>query len=88
MSFIVLPVGDEVVIIWQKTLREILEVDVMAQPKASVLKAHVRKDGPEMENKAGAVASPMLAPCFGRRWRSRRSGQAATRQVTWTMTSK
>ena len=46
------------VIIGQKTLREKLGIDVMAQLKASVLKAHGREDGPEMEITAGAVGEP------------------------------
>ena len=46
------------VIIGQKTLREKLGIDVMAQLKASVLKAHGREDGPEMEATAGAVTEP------------------------------
>ena len=33
-------------------------IDVMAQLKASVLKAHGREDGPEMEITAGAVDEP------------------------------
>ena len=47
MPFIVLPGGGDVVIIGQKTLREKLGIDVMAQLKASVLKAHGREDGPK-----------------------------------------
>ena len=39
MPFVVLPGGGDVVIIGQKTLRYILGIDVMAQLKASVLKA-------------------------------------------------
>ena len=46
------------VIIGQKTLREKLGIDVMAQLKASLLKAHGREDGPDMENTAGAVDEP------------------------------
>ena len=46
------------VIIVQNTLREKLGIDVMAQLKASVLKAHGREDGPEMEATAGAVCGP------------------------------
>ena len=46
MPFIVLPGGGDAVIIWQRTLRETLRIDVMAQLKASVLKAHGREDGP------------------------------------------
>ena len=47
----------------------------MAQLKASVLKAHGREDGPEMETTAGAVGEPNAG--VGRRWLSRRSGRAA-----------
>ena len=43
------------VIIGQKTFREKLGIDVMAQLKASVLKAHGREDGPEMQASAHAV---------------------------------
>ena len=46
------------VIIGQKTLREKLGIDVMAQLKASVLKAHGREDGPETEISASAVGEP------------------------------
>ena len=46
------------VIIEQKTLREKVAIDVMTQLKASVLKAHGREDGPEMEATAGAVDEP------------------------------
>ena len=59
MPFIVLPGGGDVVIIGQKTLREKLGIDIMAQLKASVLEAHGREDGPEMEITAGgAVGEP------------------------------
>ena len=50
MPFIVLPGGADVVIIGQETLREKLGIDVMAQLKASVLKAHGRQDGPEIRD--------------------------------------
>ena len=62
------------VIIGQKTLREELGIDVMTQPKASVLKAHGREDGREMGATAGAVDEPnagavlraaMVVPVFG-----------------------
>ena len=56
MPFIVLAGGDDVDIVGQKTLKEKLGIDVMAQLKASMLKAHGREDGPEMEITAsGAV---------------------------------
>ena len=58
MPLIVLPGGGDVVIIGQKTLREKLGIDVMAQLKASVLKARGREYGPEMEITAGAVGEP------------------------------
>ena len=58
MPFIVFPRGGDVVIILQKILRDKLGIDVMAQLKASVLKAHGREDGPEMEITAGAVGEP------------------------------
>ena len=74
MPFIVLPGGGDVVIIGQKTLREKLGIDVIAQLKASVLKAHGHEDGPEMNTTAGAVGKPntgevrraaMAATAFG-----------------------
>ena len=46
------------VIIGQKTLREKLGIDVMAQLKPSVPKAHGCEDAPEMEITAGAVGEP------------------------------
>ena len=55
MPFIVLPGGGDVSIIGQKTLSEELGIDVMAQLKASVLKAHRCEDGQEIEITAGAV---------------------------------
>ena len=65
---IVLPGGGDVVIIGQKTSREKLGIDVMAQLKASVLKAHGLEDGPEIEITAGAVgehnAGAVLRGCL------------------------
>ena len=58
MPFIVLPGGGDVSIIGQKTLRESRVIDVVAQLKAWVLKAHGREDGPEMDTTAGAVDEP------------------------------
>ena len=49
MRSIVLPGGGAVFIIRQKTLGEKLGIDVMAQLKTSLLKAHGREDGPEMK---------------------------------------
>ena len=46
------------VIIGQKTLREKLGIDAMAQLKTLVLKAHGREDGPEMETTDGVVGEP------------------------------
>ena len=46
------------VIIGQKTLREKLGIDVMAQLKTSVLKAQWREDGSGMELTARAVGEP------------------------------
>ena len=46
------------IIIGQETLREQIRIDVMAHLKASVLKAHGREDGPEMETTAGAATEP------------------------------
>ena len=58
MPNIVFPGGGDVVIIGQKTLREKLGIDVMAQIKESVLKANGREDGPEVEIAAGDVGEP------------------------------
>eukprot|EP00904_Undaria_pinnatifida_P009634 jgi/Undpi1/5800/HiC_scaffold_2.g01074.m1 len=58
MPFIVLPGGGAVIIIGQKTLREKLGIDVMAQLKASVLKAQGRQDGAGMELTARSVGEP------------------------------
>ena len=60
MPFIVLPGGGDVVVIGQKTLREKLDIDVMAQLKIYVLKAHGRQHG----------AGVKLTACWGRtqRW--------------------
>ena len=58
MPFIVLPGGGDVVIIGQETLREKLGIDVMAQLKASVLKAQGRQDGAGMEHTARSVGEP------------------------------
>ena len=58
MPFIVLPGGGDVVIIGQKMLREKLGIDVMAQPKASVLKAHGWQDNSWIEFTAVAVGEP------------------------------
>ena len=48
MPFFLLPGVGNVVIIGQKTQREKLGIDVMAQLKASVLKAQGRRDGADM----------------------------------------
>ena len=59
MPFIVLSGrGDVVIIIGQKTLREKLGIDVMAQLKASVLKAQGRQDGAVMKLTARSVGEP------------------------------
>ena len=55
MPFIVLPGRGDVVISGQNSLREKLGIYVMAQLKASVIKAHRREDDDEMETTAGAV---------------------------------
>ena len=54
------------VIIGQKTLREKLGIDVMAQLKASVLKEYGRENGPELKITGGAVAELTLEMCCGR----------------------
>ena len=56
VPFIVLPV----VFIGQKTFREKLGIDVMAQLKASVLKAHGRQDGAWVELTACAMGEPSV----------------------------
>ena len=58
IPFRVLRGGGDVVIIGQKTLREKLGIDVMAQLKASVLMVHVRQDGPGMELTSLYVGEP------------------------------
>ena len=58
MLFIVLPERGNVAIIGQKTLREKLGIDVMAQLKVSVLKAQGRQDGAGMELTARSVDKP------------------------------
>ena len=58
MPFIVLPGGGDVVIIGQKTMREKLGIDVMAQHKTYVLKAQGRQDGAGMELTARSVGEP------------------------------
>ena len=58
MPFMVLPGGGVVVFIGQKTLREKLGIDVMAQLKALVLKAHGYQDDAGMEFTALAVGEP------------------------------
>ena len=72
MPFIVLPGGGDVDIIGQKNFRKKLGI---AQLKASVLKAHGREDGPEMEittggaarepNAGAAVRAAMAVTAFG-----------------------
>ena len=54
----VLPAGDDVIIIGQKTLREKLGIDVMAQLKASVLKAHGCEHGHKVDITAGGMGEP------------------------------
>ena len=58
VPFIVLPGGGDVDIIGQRTLKEKLGIDVMAQLKASVLKAQRRQDGAGMELTARPVGEP------------------------------
>ena len=87
MPFPVLPGGGDVVIMGQKTLRKKLGIDVMAQLKTSVLKACGRQDGAGMELTARAVGEPNAGAVLPAGRLSRRSGRAAMRQVTWTMTS-
>ena len=75
------------VIIRQKTLTEKLGIDVMAQLKASVLKAYGRQDGAGVELTARAAGEPTAGAVLRARWLPRRSGGAAMRQVTRTITS-
>ena len=56
MPFVVLPGGGDVVIIGQKTLREKLGIDVMAQFEAYVLKACGRQGDAGVELTARAVS--------------------------------
>ena len=52
------PWGGDMIIIGQKTLREKLGIDVMAQLKTSVLKAQGRQDGAGMELTVRSVGEP------------------------------
>ena len=58
MPFIVLPEVGVVVITGQKTMREELDIDVMAQLKASVLYAQARQAGAGLELTARSVGEP------------------------------
>ena len=87
MPFIVLHGGGDVVIIGKKTLREKLGIDVMAQLKALILKAHGRQDGVGMEFTARAEGKPNAGAVLRTAMAVTTFGWAATRQVTWTMTS-
>ena len=87
MPFIVLPGGGDVFIIGQKTLREKLGIDVMAQLKASVLKAHGREDGPEMEITAGAVGELNAGAVMRAAMAATAFGPGGDAPLTWTMTS-
>ena len=87
VPFVVLPGGCDVVIIGQKTLREKLGIDIMAQLKASVLKAKGVKMALGWSFQLVLWASPTIVVCCERRWLSHRSRLAATRLATWTMRS-
>ena len=58
MPSIVLPRRGDAVVIGQKTLREKIGIDVMAQLNSSVLKAQGRQDGAGMELTARSVGEP------------------------------
>ena len=58
MPFVVIPGEGDGVIFGQKKLREKLGIDVMAQLKASVLKAQGRQDGAEIELTARSMDEP------------------------------
>ena len=58
MPFVVLSVGGDADIMGPKTLREKLGIAVMAQLKASVLKAQRHQDGAGMELTARSVGEP------------------------------
>ena len=73
------------VIIGQKTLRDKLGIDVMAQPKASVLKAHGCRKDSGMEFTAIAVGEPNAGAVLRAALRQAALRQAALRQVTWRM---
>eukprot|EP00904_Undaria_pinnatifida_P005886 jgi/Undpi1/2427/HiC_scaffold_13.g05808.m1 len=70
MPFIVLPGRGDVVIIGQKTLREKIGIDVMAQLKASVLRAQGRQDALGWSSQLVLWASPTMVLCCERRWLS------------------
>ena len=87
MPFIVLPGGGDVVIIGQTILREKFGIDVTAQLKASVLKAHRREDGPQMEITAGAVGKPNAGAVLRAAMAVTAFGPGGDAPLTWTMTS-
>ena len=87
MPFIVLPGGGDVVIIGQKTLREKLGIDVMAQIKASVLKAQGRQDGAGMELTARSVSEPNNGAVLRAAMAVTAFIPGATRRATWTIRS-
>ena len=73
-------------IIGQKTLKENLGVDVMAQLKASVPKAQGRQDGAGIELTDRSVGEPSHGAVLWRRL-SPRLCRVATRGVTWMIRS-
>ena len=87
MPFIVLPVGGDVVIIGQKTLREKLGIDVMAPLKASALKAQGRQDRAGMEFTAPSVGEPNDGAVLRAAMAVTAFVPGVTRQATWTMRS-
>ena len=74
------------VIIGQKTLSEKRGIDVTTQLKASVLRAHGREDGPELEATADAMDEPNARAVLRAAMAVAASERAAARQLTWTMT--
>ena len=75
------------VIIGQKTLREKNGLDVISKQNASVKKSRGREDGVELHITDGAVGEPDARDVLGMAIAITAFGTAATRQVTWTMTS-
>ena len=87
MSFFVIPGGGDGVIIGKKILRGNFAIDVIAKQNASVEKSRGREEGLELHITAGGMGEPNARDVLGVAMAITTFGTAATRQVTWTMTS-